>query len=126
MEDEKETGYDFCKNCIDYSEPISDLSLPECNNPFGMIGCNTSIKRQKLEICQKYCDLIQYLEQCYGKGFEFMAGKDSERVCLHKELCEIFGITHEQCLGITDELDKINYNPSKLKSILDNLECGYD
>lgn len=123
---EKETGYDFCKNCIDYSKAISDLSLPECNNPFGMIGCNSSIRKQKLEICQKYCDLIKSLEQCYGKGFEFMAGKDGERVIMHKELCEIFGITHEQCFNITDRLDEIDYCPEKLKKLLDNLECKND
>lgn len=76
----------------------------------------------KLEICKEYCFLVKEIENI-SKQFEIsIYGLNQRRIELHNELCKVFEISKEQCLGITDRLNEIKYNPNTLKYKLETTQ----
>lgn len=61
--------------------------------------------------CGEYVCAIRDIEAFTGKGIYAL---DNRRTKLHDKLCRLFGLTKDETKEVTDNLDRINYNPKLL------------
>ena len=63
--------------------------------------------------CHEYVHVIKMMEENPG-----MYALDAWRKRVHDEICKLAGLSRDETVEITGNLDKIHYNPGELSSKL--------
>ena len=81
--------------------------------------------KEKIDLCYEYIDIVSSLMELTGAGIAVASQLDRERVEVHNQICEAFGITREQCEDITNNLTEYisdRKGGDKLKKALESIK----